>query len=285
MSIIRYRTGEVRLVWRLVTAIVLFVAIAVLLRFIPISLYTAQLANSGVLREDALQRAKETIFEGPIWSTGLGIVNGLASLPLIWFLMRVFEGRRLELRAVGLDWRHNSFWNLGLGILLALVMFVASKVAGQAFGTPILTWDTALAGVTSLTIVRKLALYLSMGFGEEVVFRGYMQTRLVERYGPIWGILTASVVFTLVHLGSIQMSPVVVVSGVILWVSIGTLYHWSKSLYLVGMFHGTANSLLNIFSFEGSDLGGLLVHSLVLLIVVAIALRRSRASSARSNPV
>ena len=83
MSIIRYSTGEVRLVWRLLIIILLFVSVAVLLRFIPISLYTAFLTSSGIANEDALASAKAIVFEDPVWSTVLGILNGLMSLPLV----------------------------------------------------------------------------------------------------------------------------------------------------------------------------------------------------------
>jgi hypothetical protein len=80
-----------------------------------------------------------------------------------------------------------------------------------------------------------------------------------------------------------SLSLVTIISGVMLWVTIGTLYHWSKSLYLVGMFHGMMNTLLNTLHLEGTDIGGLIVHALALLLVVIVALRRSRASSVRSN--
>lgn len=59
-----------------------------------------------------------------------------------------------------------------------------------------------------------------------------MQTRLVDRYGALWGVLTASVVFTLLHLAFRPLPPVTVVTGVMPWVAVGALYHWSKSLYL-----------------------------------------------------
>ena len=117
-----------------------------------------------------------------------------------------------------------------------------------------------------------------MGFGEEIVFRGYIQSRLVQRHGTIWGILTATVLFTLLHLGFYELSPVNIFSAVILFAAVGTLYHWTKSLYLVGMFHGIANTLLNTFPFEGPEASGLLVHAVALLLVV-VAFRKSKSPS------
>jgi len=71
---------------------------------------------------------------------------------------------------------------------------------------------------------------------------------------------------------------VAVLSGVILWSAIGALYHWSRSLYLVGMFHAVMNSVLNVLPSNESELAGLLVHTLTLLLIV-VATRRSFKSS------
>jgi membrane protease YdiL (CAAX protease family) len=206
------------------------------------------------------------------------------SLPLVWFLIRLVERHRFAWKDVGLDWRRNSLLSLAYGVLLALIIYVANKMAGQAFGSSIPAANTILAGLTMSTVMQKLALYIPMGFGEELVFRGYLQSRLVERLGAIWGILIASVAFTMLHLLFTPLSPIILFSGVILWVTIGALYHWSKSLYLVGMFHATANVLDNTLALDGSDAASLIVHSLALLFVVIFALRKSRVSSIHSNP-
>jgi hypothetical protein len=235
-------------------------------------------------QEEALASAKAIVFEDPVWSTVIGILNGLMSLPLVWFLIEVIERRRFTWKTVGLDWRRNSLSTLAFGALLALLLYAADKVVGQAFGASIPAVDIILAGLTIPILIQKVVLWLAMGFGEEVVFRGYVQTRLVERYGALWGILIASVVFTLLHQISYSLSPVTIISGVMLSVTFGALYHWSKSLYLVGMLHAMMNILLNTLHLEDTEISGLIVHALALSLVVVVALRRSRASSVRSNP-
>jgi membrane protease YdiL (CAAX protease family) len=117
-----------------------------------------------------------------------------------------------------------------------------------------------------------------MGLGEEVVFRGYVQTRLVARFGVMWGVLVTAVVFTLLHQVAYSLSPVVILSGAMLWITIGALYHMSKSLYLVCMFHGAMNTLLNTLNFEVTDIGGMVVHALALLILIVVACLRTRPS-------
>lgn len=125
MSIVKDKAGEVRLAWRLLVVILLYVAVAALLRFIPISLYTAFLVSGGVVVEDALASASAAFFEDPVWSTVIAVLNGLMSLPLVWLLVRAIERRRLAWKTVGVDWRRNSFLALTFGALLALLLYVA----------------------------------------------------------------------------------------------------------------------------------------------------------------
>ncbi|MHC4692309.1 MAG: lysostaphin resistance A-like protein [Planctomycetota bacterium] len=284
MSVIKYGTGEVRVLFRVVIAVALWLAVVFVLRFIPIFVYTAIQAGGGMARQEAVDNAKAIVFEHAIWSTVIGIINGLMSLPIVWFLMRVIEKRMFTWKEAGLDWRRNSLLCAVFGAGLALFMYVLGIVVDRILGCSIPTIETLLAGLTVWTVIRSVALWIPMGFGEEVIFRSYVQSRLVERHGALRGILIGSIVFTLLHLLIRPLSPVTILSGVMLWAAVGALYHWSRSLYLVGMFHGLANILLNTLPSEGSGTGGLIVNALALLLVVAVGLRRSRSRVVASNP-
>jgi len=283
-TFIRYRTGEVRLVWRILMAVLIYVAVAFVLRFIPIFLSTVIQSSRGIDKQEALEASKAIVFEHPIWSTTIGIINALMSFLLVWFLMKVIEKRRFTLKGVGLEWRRNSLLCLVFGALLALLIYVAGVVVNRVLGFSIPTMDSFLAGVTVSAVIRNFALYIPMGFSEEVLFRGYVQSRLVERHGAVRGILIGSIVFTLLHMLAGSMSPVTIISGVILWAAVGTLYYWSRSLYLVGMFHGVANILLNTLPVEGGDAAGVIVHTIALLLIIVVGLRRSKSSRIPSHP-
>jgi membrane protease YdiL (CAAX protease family) len=283
MSVIRDDTGEVRLAWRLMLAILLYVAVAVLLRFIPISLFTASLVRHGMTQETALERASAIILEDPVWSTVIGTLNGLMGLLIVWFLVHVVERSTSTWRAVGLDWRGDSPLLILLGALLALLLFIAYRFVGYLLGTSGSSSNTLLTGVSIAILFQKFILYIAMGFGERVVFSGYVQTRLVARFGVIWGVLATAVVFTLLHQISYRLSPVTVISGTMLWITIGALYHLSKSLYLVGMFHGVMNTLLNTLNSEVADISGMVVHALALFILIVVASLRIRLHHLRSN--
>ena len=283
-TFIHYRTGEVRLVWRILMAVLIYVAIAFLLRFIPIFLSTVIQSSRGIDKQEALEASKAMVFEHPIWSTAIGIINALTSFLLVWFLIKVIEKCSFTLKDVGLDWRRKSLLYLAFGAFLALLIYVTSIIFNRVLGSSIPTMDTFLAGVTFFAVIRNFVLYIPMAFGEEVLFRGYIQTRLVERHGAVWGILIGSIVFTMLHMLVRPLSPVTILSGVILWAVVGTLYHWSRSLYLVGMFHGIANVLLNTLPIEGSDAAGLIVHAIAFLLIIVVGFRRSKSSQIPIDP-
>lgn len=69
-------------------------------------------------------------------------------------------------------------------------------------------------------VVFVLLIALSPGFCEEMLFRGYVQQRLIKRWGPAWGIGVASVLFALAHIMPPNIAvalPMGIWLGVIAW--------------------------------------------------------------------
>ena len=286
MGIIRNDTGEVRSVWKVILIILLFLAVEVLLRFIPISLLTAYLTRSGLTHTNALESSTTLVYEHPVYSTVIGILVGFMGLLIVWFLVRVVEKSNFTWKTVGLDWKRNSPLVILLGAVLAVLLFFASILTGSALSPTGFSLIFPSMGVSAQVFFQNFILFLGMGFGEEIVFRGYVQTRLVERYRAFWGILITAIVFVLLHQISYGLSPVIILSGVMLWVSIGVLYYLSKSLYLVVIMHGLMNTLLNTLLFEVSEISTMIVHALaLLLVVVVVGFLRSRGSGIRQYPI
>jgi membrane protease YdiL (CAAX protease family) len=133
------------------------------------------------------------------------------------------------------------------------------------------------------SIIMTLILYISLGFGEEVGFRAYLQTRMVKLYGPIPGILFTSFIFTLTYLIFRQLCLVDLLSGVILYMAVGTLYFFSQSLYFVGLIHAVLNSLAEILDLWGGKIEGLIVHTVFLLVVYVIYFSKLKTSIKQSQ--
>ena len=101
----------------------------------------------------------------------------------------------------------------------------------------------------------------------------------------IWGISITAVIFVLLHQVSYRLSPVLIVSGLLLWTAVGILYYWSKSLYLVVLFHGLMNTIMNTVGFEVGDISNLIVNALMLSLVGIFAFIRSWRDEPRQNSI
>lgn len=79
---------------------------------------------------------------------------------------------------------------LFLGVEISGTLEMIGRTIGSAEG-----WE-------SLAIV--LAISLGPALGEEFLFRGYIQTRLVERHAPTVAIIVTSLLFGLMHMDPLQ---------------------------------------------------------------------------------
>ena len=92
---------------------------------------------------------------------------------------------------------------------------------------------------------------LIVGPFEELLYRGVVQARLRESFGPAVAILLASLIFAAIHLpahgfgqaglASTAVSMVALVGGSIVF---GGLYEWTENLTVVALVHGLYNSIL-----------------------------------------
>jgi membrane protease YdiL (CAAX protease family) len=256
----------------------------VLVRLIPISLLTVFLVKSGVTHTSAVESARTIVFEDPVWTTLIGLIIGLMGFLIVWFLVHIVEKSDFSLKTIGLDWRRNSPSMILWGALLAVVLFIAYMILACFLGSPNSSVSMLFRGVSFTVFLQKFILFMAMGLSEEVIFRAYVQTRLVSRIGVIWGVLVTALVFTLLHQLSYQLSPITILSGVLLWTTFGSLYFLSKSLYLVGMFHGIMNTLLNTLNLEAGDVAMLIVHALALLALIVFIRIYKRPVENFSNP-
>ncbi|RKH32815.1 CPBP family intramembrane metalloprotease [Corallococcus praedator] len=149
--------------------------------------------------------------------------------------------------------------------------------------TGVWDWTSSLKGlqVTSQASLGTFALLmffgtLVAGTGEELFFRGYVQTRLVERWGPKAGIVGAATLFGVMHVDPIH-SPVALGLGVYL----GWLAERTGSVRLSVVVHILNNAtsfLLTRFASSATELSTSMHVALLvvctLLTVGAVAVLR-----------
>jgi hypothetical protein len=138
-------------------------------------------------------------------------------------------------RKTGTGWR-NLYLPVGIaiGLVLANVEYWVLRT-----GALISTFD--LTNLIALAVV----MVFFVGFGEELIFRYILQTRLQKSIGVWGGILLAAALFTAMHSGysSVPYLFFVLIVGLVL----GYSFHRTGSLGLVTVIHGSINFFL--FSF------------------------------------
>jgi hypothetical protein len=149
-------------------------------------------------------------------------------------LLRVRRPTRRDLRLAV----QGFFAVLAVGAVLHLAVGALGLPTGENTLTSRAEADPRLfvvAGVTSLLFV---------GPGEELLFRGVVQGRLREAFGPVTAVGLGGVVFAVPHLVAAYTGPGSLVSiGVVFGVSLalGTLYEVSDTLFVPVVAHGLYN--------------------------------------------
>jgi uncharacterized protein len=146
-----------------------------------------------------------------------------------------------------------------LGIMSAGMILTACIALGWVPRSPALDMLTGMIKSLSLsrTIMAGLLLSLLPGLIEELLFRGYIQTRLVARWGAMWGIFWTALMFGIMHLDLMQGFFAVVVGGVLGLITVRTgsivpamICHAANNMIstlMAGDLQGHANNFVLLF--------------------------------------
>jgi membrane protease YdiL (CAAX protease family) len=252
---IRDRTGNIRPYWRLFIVAFSVLTVIVLNRII--------LTVIGLLNN----------------TTDSKVVSGVMDLVtitgLVYALTTKLDGKDFSWSEIGLSWKPTVFAFFGGGVILGFVLELLSWGLGIARGTV----ETPMTpNIALIVVLAGMIATMLDSFWQEIAFRGYLQTRFVESYGAMIGIPVVAVSFVLLHLLVSPLSLLEVLTGCILFLLVGLMYHMTGSLYLVGALHGTLNyipALLETWS-QPSDRAVVYGLALGLAILFAQVLRRNK---------
>lgn len=159
-------------------------------------------------------------------------------------------------RRLGYARSKNTIWQLLLGLLGAaaaigvVIVFgsISHVISFQSMGTA----SFAPSQIVTACIVGILT-FLMVGFGEETVYRAYIQNHLVDLVGSRYGLVLSALIFAGAHLftyGKILDLIDVFLAGIIL----GYAFMLTKSIYLPAAFHFLWDYLqLSIFRIQNYD--------------------------------
>ena len=103
-----------------------------------------------------------------------------------------------------LAWRWEGWSTIGWGLLGLVAILGSAEIINRLVGTPPFSYGGGLDRPLVLPqdwtlLLLLLALWIVTTLGEEIMFRGYVQTGLSERYGALAGLLGGALLFALRH--------------------------------------------------------------------------------------
>jgi membrane protease YdiL (CAAX protease family) len=220
VQLLRDETGTVRAYWRLFIVAFSVLALIILNRLI--------LRGVGLLNDT---------IESQMAS---GIMDSMAVAGLVYVLTIKLERRDFSLAEIGLAWKPTVLIFFGGGVIVGGILELLSLRLGIALG---IVEAPMMPSFNPITVLIGTTAAMLNSFWQEMAFRGYLQMRFVESYGANIGIPVVAIFFVLFHLLVSPLSALEVLTGSILFLLVGLLYHLSRSLYFVVALHGILNYL------------------------------------------
>lgn len=209
----------INIVWSLIALIIYTVLF--------FSAHGADFSSEEIFRQTA--ESPEFLF--------LSCIYNIFAIAVVYLFWRYVDRENTEV--IGLKWRSSSLKLLGMGVLggtleiglIILLSLAAGTLWFQGSGFGIYS-----AAELQSSLVYGLLAFMLVGFGEEAVFRGYIQKRLMLNLGNGWALLVSSVIFMAAHVftyGKLLDFIDVALGGAVL----GYLYILTDSLYLPAAYH------------------------------------------------
>jgi membrane protease YdiL (CAAX protease family) len=283
-EILKTDTGEIRYFWKISLTLILTTALVLMARVILILGIQQVFILQGVASDVAFQNAQLFVSES---SEGQAIASSfdlLLVLMLVFFLVTRIEKRELHLSDVGLNLQRNTLPFVGLGLVVGCALFFGAAMFGVLFGTVEFPISPNLSQWPfSSAIVGSIAFYVLNSFWQEVLFRSYLQTRAVEEFGRFTGVMAVTVVFVVFH-GLVQtLTPIGILTGLVLFSFVGLLYDKTRSLYLVCVIHAVLNFLPALFDIWWQGLEAALTYGIALILLLLVIRQTEQRAQVDSN--
>jgi membrane protease YdiL (CAAX protease family) len=197
-----------------------------------------------------------------------------------WFLRRKIEKKRFSLNEMGFKWKRNSFFLLIGGFVIFSCLIIVSQII--AFLRGAVEFDFSQIEFTlSRNVLYGILIYfiyeIINAFSQEILFRGYLQTRMVEDFGPTIGIALTSTYFMALHLLVQSFAITEFIASVFIISFAGLIFHYTKSIYFVGTLHMSISFMIRLFDFfhyKNSNIDITLVFLFAIITSIIIYRRR-----------
>ncbi|MFD1032525.1 CPBP family intramembrane glutamic endopeptidase [Metaplanococcus flavidus] len=175
-----------------------------------------------------------------------GFIMAIIFTTALYFV--VLKPRGQSWKTVGLqpfamrEWRLIGLWTIVL-IVVSIVLVIAMSFLG--IGTENNKTESLQSQMTLLNfVIGFVSAAIISPIYEEIFYRGFLYRFFSSRYGVWSGMITSSIIFTVVHIPTFNTLPVNFVSGLIFsWV-----YHKTGSIIPSILIHGIFNGIAVILT-------------------------------------
>lgn len=237
MKTLKNDEGDVRLIWKVLLLVVGFFAVTYLLEGLFVWIAKYGVIRTGVMGSEASDQARQFVSEFPPMGDLFALAESLIWVLIGWVLVSRVEKQPFKSQFIGFEWKKNSILMILIGILIATVFVVMSIIMNVLFWEG--TFDLLKVQITGNfgTIVLTIVAAIALAFSQELVFRSYLQDRMIDKLGVGGGVMLTSILFVVCNVIFRIMPAIELLSGIFLYILIGYLYYRLRSLYLVGSIH------------------------------------------------
>ena len=138
---------------------------------------------------------------------------------------------------------------IATAVILSMSLAALNLLPGSVIGETAESDPTYLLGLAALSVVVVAPV-------EEFLFRGVIQGRLRDRFGPVPGIAGASLLFGSMHLANYSGNVAPIVAGALMIAVVGsvfgTIYERTGNLVVPILVHGIYNAVLFSVQYAGA---------------------------------
>jgi hypothetical protein len=207
----------------------------------------ATLAGVQLMERPALLLALSVVM-------GQGVAFGTFALGYLSYTDRGFDFVKARLPTL-----RDIVWAVG-GTIALFAGLVAVSALFAAFGVQSASNAVTDFGEQDPRIFLLLVplSFLFIGPGEELLYRGVVQGRLREAFGPWVAIGVASFVFAVIHVFSLQGAGKLAYLAILFVLSpiLGAAYEWTDNIVVPSLIHGAFNAIQFYVAYLGAT-GGL----------------------------
>ena len=200
-NLIRTADGDVRIIWILIIIPIIILGVLLSSRIIFVLIARQIFLADGLTQQIALENAQNLMMSAE-WQAFLGAIDLILVIFVVYLLITKIDKRDFRWSNLGLRFDSTSIPYLILGTLVSILFMLTVNGVGLLVGTLELQSLTSEEIFTPANIKFMILFYIWTifnGFWQEILFRGYLQNKVVEKHNVKIGITMVTIYFVLVH--------------------------------------------------------------------------------------